>query len=410
MRIMIIQTKGLVNGSGGCEKVVANLSDYFTENGHEVIIATNEKSDKNKLFFETKNKVEFYNIYDSNVCYKHKKTVEKYRGKSIVKKIIYRIKKISAQLYNFFTLKSKSHLFEHNLKLDSSLWYKFINKKEPDLIITMSIHCLTEVTFLQNYNIPIINSVNGRSDYDYTDILWYRSKQEMNILKNSYKKLSGIQVLFPNYIEFLPETCSAKIKVIPNQVRQFSDNEIVYHTNDKAEKRIIIIGRLDDGKNPMAAVRVFSKIAEEHASWTMYFFGEGYLKEALDKEIRKCNLQDRIFLKGRTKQVYKELKDSDIFVFPSKFEGFPLALTEAMSIGLPSIGFEFCSGVNQLIKHNENGFLAKDEEEMLKFLTILINDAELRNKFGKQAHNDMQQYNPEFVSQEWIKFVEEFGK
>ena len=272
----------------------------------------------------------------------------------------------------------------------------------------MSIRCLTEVTFLQNYNIPIINSVNGRPDYDYTDILWRRSEWEMSMLKNSYKRLSGIPVLFPNYIEFLPETCSAEIRVIPNPVKQFSADEIVYHTNDKSEKRIVILGRLDDGKNPLAAVRVFSKIAKEHASWNMYFWGEGYLKESLDEEIGKLNLYDRIFLKGRTSQVYKELKESDIFVMPSKFEGFPLSLTEAMSIGLPCIGFDFCSGVNQLIRHDKNGFLAKNEEEMGKFLTILINDADLRNKFGEQAFNDMKQYNPEYVSQEWINFVEEF--
>ena len=105
MKIMIIQTKGLVNGSGGSEKIVAVLSDYFTENGYRVVIATNERSGKNELFFETKNKVEFCNIYDPDVCYRHKKTVEKYYRKSVILRIKYRIRKIIAQVYNFLILK-----------------------------------------------------------------------------------------------------------------------------------------------------------------------------------------------------------------------------------------------------------------------------------------------------------------
>ena len=54
------------------------------------------------------------------------------------------------------------------------------------------------------------------------------------------------------------------------------------------------------------------------------------------------------------------VSNASVCAFPSKYEGFPLALTEAMSAGLPCVGFKSCTGVNGLIVDGENGFLVED--------------------------------------------------
>lgn len=53
-------------------------------------------------------------------------------------------------------------------------------------------------------------------------------------------------------------------------------------------------------------------------------------------------------------------KETDIFAFPSHHEGFPLALTEAMGVGIPAVGYRSCPAVNELIHDGEDGYLTDD--------------------------------------------------
>ncbi len=97
---------------------------------------------------------------------------------------------------------------------------------------------------------------------------------------------------------------------------------------------------------------------------------------------------------------------ADIFAFPSAYEGFPLALTEAMSVGLPSVGFRNADGVNELIHHNVNGILCNDGvENFARGLSILMDSRELRKKLGNKAKEDMKQYKPNRIWDTWEKLI-----
>ena len=64
-------------------------------------------------------------------------------------------------------------------------------------------------------------------------------------------------------------------------------------------------------------------------------------------------------MKGSTNDVPDVLRQGDIFAFPSAYEGFGLSLAEAMSMGLPAVGYKSCSAVNELIVDGKNGFCVK---------------------------------------------------
>lgn len=79
-----------------------------------------------------------------------------------------------------------------------------------------------------------------------------------------------------------------------------------------------------------------------------------------------------------------------------------MALTEAMSVGLPAIGYKSAAAVNELIENNETGFLVNDGiEDFADKLNILIKDKDLRIKFGKNAVIAMQKYSPKLVYDKW---------
>lgn len=411
MKILLIQDKNFINGSGGTEKICCFLANTFSAKRHNVEIATNENIE-GKAVFELNPDVKVTNIYNPNIEQVKEAPIYNYSGRNPFLWMKYKIQKKLTKRKNKLLIKrnnGKENILLFNLQQRSKAWEQFIKTTSPDLIITMSINSLVEITYSATYSIPIINSVNGRPDYDYTDVLWHRSNLEMKLLEDSYRHFSGIQVLFDDYQKYLPKTFRGKCKTIPNPVPQFNQSEIVCHGPEKDMYKIIHIGTLANScKQQETAINVFAELAQQFPLWNLEFWGTGTDYDFLNNIIKEKQLQDRIFLKGFTNQPIEELKKSDIFIFPSQYEGFPLALTEAMSIGLPSIGFSYCSGVNALIKDNFTGFLVENQIEMQQKLEELMKDFSLRESLGKNAHLEMKQFDETTISQQWIDFIESY--
>lgn len=411
MKILFIQHKGFINGSGGTEKICSFLANEFSNLGHTVEIATNEDIDGEPIF-TLKQEVLVTNIFDRNIPQIELKKTFNYNGSNPLKWISYKIQKKLIKRDNKKLIKQNggaNELFKLNLHNRSKAWKSYIDALNPDIIITMSISSLLEITFRNEYKIPIINSTNGRPDYDYSDVLWYRSPFEMDLLKDAYQSLAGIQVLFESYKDFLPDTFQGKVVTIPNPVPQFPDSEMVNLKVIKKRYKIINIGSLaTDCKQQHIAIDVFASIAEHFPDWDLHFWGLGNDFNFLKDKIQKVNLQNRIFLNGFTHDPIAELKDSDIFIFPSKYEGFGLALAEAMSLGLPTLGFMTCSGVNELIQHDESGFLAQNTEDLKIYLEKLMSDCTLRSELGRKAHFEMSNFTAERNLEKWNFFLLNF--
>lgn len=98
----------------------------------------------------------------------------------------------------------------------------------------------------------------------------------------------------------------------------------------------------------------------------------------------------------------KEYKKSDLFVFPSVEEGWGLALTEAMSCGLPAIGYKNCGAVNEIIEDGKTGYLVEDGVEPLaEAMRKLMENQKLRVQMGQAAHESMKRFAPEKVWDTW---------
>ncbi|WP_094178782.1 glycosyltransferase [Flavobacterium psychrophilum] len=227
------------------------------------------------------------------------------------------------------------------------------------------------------------------------------------MLTDAYKHLRGIQILFDSYNYFLPYSFKGISHVIHNPIYQVNNDEIVNHSNAKEKYKIINIASLVTScKQQDIVIKIFSNLANKYPNWDLYFWGEGNDKENLENLIQKLNLGNRVFLCGFTPNPIEELKKSDLFIFPSKYEGFPLALAEAMSVGLPVVGFSNCSGVNELIIDNQSGFLCNSNEHMQNNIEKLILDSELRKKFGLVGHNQMLAYTEKLVTEKWKSLID----
>ena len=95
----------------------------------------------------------------------------------------------------------------------------------------------------------------------------------------------------------------------------------------------------------------------------------------LKKMIKDLKLNKQINLKGTTQTPLETLSKYDFCVFPSYFEGFPIGLLESQSVGLPTIGLQECSGVNQLVVNKDNARrreIAKYYRENIKNPKIIL--------------------------------------
>ena len=82
-------------------------------------------------------------------------------------------------------------------------------------------------------------------------------------------------------------------------------------------------------------------------------------------------------------------------------------MAEALSNGLPAIGFKGATGVNELIINNENGFLVDEKEtEFAEKIEYLINNREKCLEMGINAKNSVKKYSKEIITQKWLNLIE----
>lgn len=408
MKILIVQHRNFLNVCGGTEKICCFIANTFAKQKHEVTIATNEDVVGEPVFFLEPN-VRVENIYTDGLGERPVLPYYNYKGSNPILWLYHKLRKKRAKLHNkllFRKMKGPENVYLHNVGVRSKHWHEYITTSKPDLIVTMSTASLVEITYYRPLGIPIVNSVNGRPDYDYTDVLGARPDYEMRCLEASYKHLAGIQVLFESYKEFLPESFGGIAKVIANPVPQQTEQSKV---NSKSGKHVIAhVGTLFTScKQQHKIIEIFERLGPEFSQWEVHFYGTGVDLDELKKMVKRANLEQQIHFKGFTDQPLEVMRAADIFVFPSKYEGFPLALTEAMATGLPTIGYAYCSGVNELIVDGKTGFLVADDAAFEQRLREMMLKEALRTALGNNAKKAMKQYSAAIIEASWIDFAEE---
>ena len=97
--------------------------------------------------------------------------------------------------------------------------------------------------------------------------------------------------------------------------------------------------------------------SQRHPDWTLKLYGGWQDCRVYDEQIKRLNLQGSVIIQDVVKDVSKVLLESSIYVMSSRYEGFGLVLTEAMSCGLPCVSYNCKYGPSDIIRHKEDGLL-----------------------------------------------------
>lgn len=151
-------------------------------------------------------------------------------------------------------------------------------------------------------------------------------------------------------------------------------------------KIIFSSGRLDFQKGFDLLIDVAVKAKEEGLDWQFIIAGEGKLKNELNTQAAKKGVSDMIQLVGFTNEIQTHLDASDVFVLPSRYEGMPNALLEAMAVGKASVATSV-NGAPELVEDGKSGFLVESEntDQLYVKIKLLLEDKELNKSMGEQA-------------------------
>ena len=143
------------------------------------------------------------------------------------------------------------------------------------------------------------------------------------------------------------------------------------------------LGRLDHAKDPLGAWQALEPLLNGDSRCWAVFIGDGPLRDRMAEAIARSPSRERVRLAGFRAQGSQLLPALDLFFLASRWEGFPLAVLEAMAAGLPVVSYAV-AGVGEAVIDGETGFLASrgDRDLWRRRVKELAEDGPLRVALG----------------------------
>lgn len=169
-------------------------------------------------------------------------------------------------------------------------------------------------------------------------------------------------------------------------------------------KTAIAVGRIQYQKGFDTLVDVFKRVHAKHPDWKVDIYGDGNLRDQLEKQISEANLNGIVNLMGRSNQIYYKLREASFYIMSSRFEGFPMVLIEAQSQGLPIVSFDCPNGPADIIDSYANGILVEDQnkEQLFEGICYMIENPKERRAMGQKALQNVGQYSVSVICKKWM--------
>ena len=280
---------------------------------------------------------------------------------------------------------------------------KVLNNIKPDFVLTTCGRDMDFITSIKDGSIKIGESHISRhfirnfhlledKGFPYKSIVKYwRKKQDKAV-----KKLDAFIVL--TYYDALSWSSVRRALIIPNPLT-FSPLQ----KSDCESKKIISVGRLTEQKGFDLLIKAWALMAKKYTDWEINIYGNGELEKYLNSLIQKYNVCDSFHINPPTPDIASKYCESSFYVMSSRFEGFGLVLTEAMSCGIPCISFDCPYGPSEIIQNGIDGILVKngDINALAEKIEYLIENKAIRKEMGRKAITDIARYEPNIVMESW---------
>lgn len=356
---------------GGTERVVSRLANELSQYYKVTIVLL-----FNQVNYQVNNDINIIALANTKTSYNSKNP----------KKWI--------QYFSFFS-KYRKVLTEENIDVSLSflaipnIINGYAKSKKPEIKTIISERCYPSKTYTSFFS-KHLRKFLFKIYYNNNNLLFSNSKYINQDLKENFN-------------------VTVETKVVYNPIIH-KKSDYSFNPNNSINFMVISIGRLVPVKNFQGIIKAVSKLNEDVR---LNIFGNGELENKLNSLIKSLNSQQQIFINQSVNEILEELKKHHCFVLNSLTEGFPNALLEAMSVGLPVISTNCLTGPLELLNEDQpitikTGTFVKakyglmvntsDDEGLAKAITYFSEHESERKKFSELSFARAKDYNIATIS------------
>jgi glycosyltransferase involved in cell wall biosynthesis len=238
--------------------------------------------------------------------------------------------------------------------------------------------------------VPIVCTTHGKNYWPYR---FYRRQAYRWVCNNAH----AFVAVSTDLAQFAAATLGVKsnrVRIVRNGIdtRAFEPDTILREqTRDRlmlqpSELLILSVGELTEVKGHEYLLRAFARMKGQSSNLTLAIAGDGPLRAHLESLASESGIAARVKFLGHRRDIKALLNAADVFVMPSLSEGLPLAILEAMAIGLPIIATAV-GGVPEVIKSGETGWLVQPQqpEALASTLCNVLQNESERRRIGNSA-------------------------
>lgn len=298
----------------------------------------------------------------------------------------------------YSTFSQKTPLFFKTIKKYRTL----IRSIKPDIIINANANLLSWITPLFFKHIPKI-------------IELHQSYEGVRIFNNATYGKNSFQSRFLFFLRKTIYPMYDKIVVLTNKDKiQWGFKNIIVIPNftnikprvdlDYSKKNIIWVGRLTHQKGCDILIKIWNKFHSINKDWNLILIGNTPDKQSKIKDLItnfSINENGVIYIPA-TENIERYYEQASLFISTSRFEGLPLVLVEAATMGFPIIGFDI-TGNNEIVKNGINGELVApyNIDDFIQTLNKYCTNIELRKKCGKESLKIAKAFSKIEIMKKW---------
>ena len=372
-------------GVGGAQRVASNLAAHWVESGHDLTVVMT--ADQRDDFYQLPPSVTRLTLRDP----KQKRIPLRLRFSNRMRRVTL------AVCARYRLLGGSGYRYAGVLRF----WFwrtralrKLLRELHPDVVISM----------LGSTNIMTVCASVGLS---YRTVISERNDPSKQRLKSPWQELRP--VIYP-----MADVVSANSTGALESMRAFcSEEKLCYTPNplvfgDRVDdgartNSMLFLGRLVHQKAPDVLIEAFARFTRAIPGWRLDIAGDGPMAEALQARVQQLGVDADVVFHGLVHDPIPLLRAGRIFVLPSRFEGTPNALLEAMAHRLACIVSDASPGPLQLIVDGVTGRVVQTDrvDSLAEALGQLAGNSSLQRSLGEAAFQRVQEFSLDRVSKVW---------
>lgn len=358
---------------GGTEKALLNMIDVMPEDKYEITILMLEKFGGFLNAIPPRVNVEYLDGY------REMKEILNNPPKTVIMNLIKRwnlLKAIYLMWFFFIAAVNKERSFLFNILLND----KGISQREYDIAIAYA----GPMDFISYF---ILNKIKASKKYQWIHFdvskIGFNTKFASKYYK-AFDKVFTVSKEGENQLLKLVPSLKSKTEVFIN----ITNPEKIVHSAKEGNGfrdnfngiRILTVGRLSKEKGQDLIIPVLARLKSEGFNVRWYCIGEGSAREEYEEVIKKYGIEDDFLLLGSESNPYTFMQQSDLYVQPSRHEGYCLTLAEAKCFHIPIVSTKF-AGVSEHIIDRKTGLIVKaDSISIYKAVKKILTDSRLKNE------------------------------